>query len=306
MPIFRRTGLGALNIDDVLSLDLDSGTAVIGLAQVSFVDAYALTGLACFIASAAGDGLPVKLVLPEEPDVRSWLSRMHLGGVLDAFGVQVEGMLPRVAERDRRDTLIELERFQDSHGSDRLAAFIWDRLEGGADGEVVNQLFEATGELGLNVVEHAASPAGGFVAAQRYKAGTPEEWIIVAVGDVGIGIRESLRPRYGDMEDGQAIRRAVQWNVSRIPDDGRGQGLPGVVDGVRGLGGTVWIRSGDACRRITRSRETTRGVSRLQVRLSVPGCPAGRPGDLGDWRREPPCRQSSSPSSCPAGIRHGS
>jgi hypothetical protein len=47
---------------------------------------------------------------------------------------------------------------------------------------VVDQLFEATGELGLNVVEHAGWPAGGFVAAQRYKAGAPEERIIVAVG----------------------------------------------------------------------------------------------------------------------------
>ena len=125
MPISRRTGLAALNLDDVLSLDLERGTAVIDLARVSFVDAYALTGLACFIASAARDGLPVDLVLPEEPDVRSWLSRMHLGDVIDAFEVRVEGTLSRVAERDRRGTLIELQRFQDAHGSDRLAAFIW-------------------------------------------------------------------------------------------------------------------------------------------------------------------------------------
>ena len=198
MPISRRTGLAALNLDDVLSLDLERGTAVIDLARVSFVDAYALTGLACFIASAARDGLPVDLVLPEEPDVRSWLSRMHLGDVIDAFEVRVEGTLSRVAERDRRGTLIELQRFQDAHGSDRLAAFIWDRLEG-----------------------------------------APEERIVVAVGDAGIGIRESLRARYGTMTDDQAIRQAVRWHVSSIADEGRGQGLPGVVDGVRGLGGTV-------------------------------------------------------------------
>jgi hypothetical protein len=94
---------------------------------------------------------------------------MHSGAVIDAFEVRVAGVLPRVAEHDRRDTLIELERFDDAHGSDRLASFIWERLESGADGEVVNQLFEATGELGLNVLEHAGSPAGGFVAAQRYR-----------------------------------------------------------------------------------------------------------------------------------------
>jgi hypothetical protein len=263
MPTYRHA-LDAVTLDDVLSLDLDSGFATLDLTRIAFVDAYALTGLACFVASADRGGLAIRMVLPEDPDVRSWLSRMHLGDVLDAFGVRVEGELPRVAERDRRDALIELQRFGDTHGSDRLASFIWERLQGGADGEVVNQLFEATGELGANVVEHAGSPSGGFVTAQRYKAGAPEERIIVAVGDAGVGIRESLRPRYGEMTDDAAIRRAVQWYVSRVADEGRGQGLPGVVEGVRGLGGTVWIRSGVALRAITRGRQTSIGVSRLQ------------------------------------------
>jgi hypothetical protein len=277
MPTFRPTTLHATHLDDVLSLDVHRGVAVIDLVQVSFVDAYALTGLACFIASAAGNGIPVQLLLPNDADVRSWLSRMHLRDVLDAFDVRVEGVLPRVAERDRTDTLIELERFNDSHGSDRLASFIWERLKGGVDGEVVNQLFEATGELGQNVVEHAGSPVGGFIAAQRYKAGAPEERIVVAVGDVGVGIRESLRVRYGDMTDAESIRRAIQWHVSRVPDEGRGQGLPGVVDGVRGLGGTVWIRSGAACRTVTRGQARTSEVSRLQGTIVGARLPC-RPG----------------------------
>jgi hypothetical protein len=277
MPTFRPTTLHATHLDDVLSLDVHRGVAVIDLVQVSFVDAYALTGLACFIASAAGNGIPVQLLLPNDADVRSWLSRMHLRDVLDAFDVRVEGVLPRVAERDRTDTLIELERFNDSHGSDRLASFIWERLKGGVDGEVVNQLFEATGELGQNVVEHAGSPVGGFIAAQRYKAGAPEERIVVAVGDVGVGIRESLRVRYGDMTDAESIRRAIQWHVSRVPDEGRGQGLPGVVDGVRGLGGTVWIRSGAASRTVTRGQARTSEVSRLQGTIVGARLPC-RPG----------------------------
>jgi hypothetical protein len=277
MPIYRPTTLDAIHLDGVLSLDLDRGRAVVELAHVSFVDAYALAGLACFIASAARDGLPVELVLPENIDVRSWLSRMHLGEVLDAFEVRVEGVLPRVPERDRRDTLIELERFDDSFGSHRLASFIWERLAGGVDGEVVNQLFEAAGELGQNVVEHAGSPVGGFIAAQRYKAGAPEERIVVAVGDVGVGIRESLRARYGDMPDAKAIRRAIQWNVSSIPDEGRGQGLPGVVEGVKALGGVVWIRSGAASRMVTRGQARTFEVSRLQGTIVGARLPC-RPG----------------------------
>ena len=44
------------------------------------------------------------------------------------------------------------------------------------------------------MVEHAGSPDGGFVAAQRYKAGMPEERIVIAVGDVGVGIRQCCGP----------------------------------------------------------------------------------------------------------------
>jgi hypothetical protein len=126
------------------------------------------------------------------------------------------------------------------------------RLEGNASHEVVTQLYEATGELGLNVVEHAGSPAGGFVAAQLYQRGQPGERAIVAVGDVGIGIRESLRELHGPMSDGEAIERAIQRDVSGKPDRGRGQGLTSVVEGVRDLGGTVRIRTGGASRSITR------------------------------------------------------
>src|SRR5829696_7123094 len=103
MPIHGPTTLDATHLDSVLTLDVDTGVAEVDLSRVSFVDAYALTGLACFIASADRDGLSVELVLPEHPDVRSWLSRMHLGAVIDAFGVHVGEGLPLVAERDRRD-----------------------------------------------------------------------------------------------------------------------------------------------------------------------------------------------------------
>ena len=79
------------------------------------------------------------------------------------------------------------------------------------------------------------------------------------------------------MTDDQTIRQAVRWHVSSIADEGRGQGLPGVVDGVRGLGGTVWIRSGAASRTVTRSQARTSEVSRLQGTIVGARLPC-RPG----------------------------
>lgn len=79
------------------------------------------------------------------------------------------------------------------------------------------------------------------------------------------------------MTDAEAITKAIRWNVSRVPDAGRGQGLPGVVDGVKGLGGVVWIRSGAASRTLTRRGPTTIGVSRLQGTIVGARLPC-RPG----------------------------
>jgi hypothetical protein len=67
MPIHRRPALDALHLDGVLSLGLDRGVAAIDLARESFVDAYALVGLACFIASAARDGAAGPACAPRGP-----------------------------------------------------------------------------------------------------------------------------------------------------------------------------------------------------------------------------------------------
>jgi hypothetical protein len=278
MPIRRRGPLDLARFDHALTSDREIDVATVDLSRVTFIDAYGLVGVACYVAAAAGEGLSVKLLLPGPEEVRTYLARMHLGAVLDLYGVQVDGALPAVKELNRRDSLVELETFRDVHGSDQLAAFIWDRLVGNADGEVVTQLYEATGELGLNVVEHAGSPAGGFMAAQLYRRGQPDERAIVAVGDVGIGIRESLRELHGPLSDAEAIDRAIQRDVSGLPDPGRGQGLASVVEGVRGLGGVVRIRTGSAGRSITQGvRPATDMVSPLQGTIVGARLPC-RPG----------------------------
>jgi hypothetical protein len=56
MPIYRHA-LDAVTLDDVLSLDLDSGFATLDLTWIAFVDAYALTGLACLVADTVAPKL---------------------------------------------------------------------------------------------------------------------------------------------------------------------------------------------------------------------------------------------------------
>jgi hypothetical protein len=252
MEIYFRDKLDLFDCNFGILSHREPDVAIVDLSEVTFVDAYGLVGLACYIAWMWGDDVPIELTLPESYDVCLYLSRMHLGEVLKLYDVRVNGELPSVREHDRRDSLLELERFTDVRGGERLASFIWERLSGHTNPAVVDELFEAVGELTQNVLDHSGSPAGGFIAAQRYKAGMPDDRIVIAVGDVGIGICESLQPRYGRMTDAEAIERAIRQNVSRLVTPGRGQGLWSVVDGVNRLKGSLSIRTGRAFRWRTR------------------------------------------------------
>ncbi len=128
------------------------------------------------------------------------------------------------------------------------------------------------------MAEHAECPVGGYMAAQRYKHGTPDEYLVVAVGDAGIGIQASLSHRHGPMSEAEAIEHALKRFVSGTDDPHRGQGLPDIVDGVTCFSGGVYVRSGAARLRVTGTRKWTKQVSHLQgtiVGARVP-CRPGR------------------------------
>jgi glycine/D-amino acid oxidase-like deaminating enzyme len=276
MSIRSRSFLGLSTFDDALVPD--DGEVTIDLSGLEFIDAYGLVGLASHVVESALEGREISLITPNDWSAAAYLSRMHLGDLVRAFGVELDWPLPRVKERDRHDSLIELQRFSSTLGSGQLADYLWDRLDGKVDPQLVTQIYEAAAELGNNVVEHAECPVGGYMAAQRYKHGKPDEYLVVAVGDAGIGIQASLSRRYGPLSEAEAIEEALKPFVSGTDDPYRGQGLPDIVDGVTGFGGVVHLRSGAAGRRVTRSRASTEQVSHLKgtiVGARVP-CRPGR------------------------------
>ncbi len=278
MSIRGRRSLNLLTFDQVLVPD-DDEVVTVDLSMTEFIDAYGLVGVTCHIAEAVADGRAVKVLTPEHDAVARYLSRMHLPALLEEYDVAVDWPFPWVGERDQQDSLIELENFSDAGGSDRLAEFLWHRLmEGGADPQVVDDVFNAAGELCNNVVEHAQSASGGWVAAQRYQADQPSEYLVLAVGDVGIGISRSLSRRYGWMDDEKAVAKALELYVSSVDDPGRGQGLTWIAEALAGLRGSVWVRSGAAARRVTKYRSRGEQVSHLQgtiVAARVPCRPGG-------------------------------
>lgn len=217
--------------------------AVVDLSATEFVGPFGLAGLASVISNrmaACGD---VQVRKPQHFSCANYLSRMGFGDLLQDLGVPCDSPIYPVSHQDHAGYLVELARFQDTHGSDGIANIVWQRLHGNVENGVVMGMHEATAELGANVSEHSASQVGGFIAAQTFYRDQRNEHLVIAVADAGIGLRESLQ-RYGTLDDSQAISLALQRDVSGTDEPGRGQGLADLVEFVQTYGGTMVVLSG--------------------------------------------------------------
>lgn len=123
------------------------------------------------------------------------MSRMHLDELLQVSHPNVQA-LPVV--RHRAAELYELTFFTDFHDVDQLA----DLVRSHADDSRIPAdwawaLEEGTWEICANAITHSEW-GGGFLAAQHYVQRGEIEY---AVGDAGVGIRQSLGGEYPDIAD---------------------------------------------------------------------------------------------------------
>ncbi len=108
----------------------------------------------------------------------------------------------------------------------------------------LNSLLKILSELCSNVYQHSGDPYG-FVMIQRYQY-TPqgETDVVLVVGDVGNGIRHTLKTKYPELGDDPLnyIQAALEGYTSRNTGRG-GLGLRTVEETVQKEGGHVWLRS---------------------------------------------------------------
>ena len=185
-------------------------------------------------------------MVPEDRDVGVYLARMHLGQALGGRGGTANRSLPEISEHDQQGNLLELRVFDGMHGAEEVAGIVFHRLEGHADPPIVAALYDAVVELGANAAEHSDSRPGAVACAQSYKRDQPDEYLTIAIGDVGIGVPASLRRAHEVPDDVTAVREALERDVSGTGDVGRGQGLADLVDDTAQLGALLVLHSGDA------------------------------------------------------------
>ena len=240
---------------DAVDEDFD-GPVLFDARHLRWVDPNGMVGL-LGAARVVGDraGAPVRISLPEQGDVVSYLTRM---GFMSAASEVYDLPAPRSRRADRAsDVLLEITPVHtnsDVHAvvervQTRAGRVLTKNL--GYSAAAVVQFSVVLSEVCQNIIEHAEGP--GWVAAQSYNwtKRLGRQVVVIAVSDLGRGFRGSLTDehsgRFGDRwGDVTALEAAFIHGLTRFPDSGRGQGIQQIRKQVGRWDGLLSIRSGTA------------------------------------------------------------
>ena len=216
--------------------------------SLEFVTPSEICGLRALIVRAAAIADDVRFDCPRNPHVNRYLERVDFYEGLPA-NVSLSEPRPQVRRRDRKRELIELTQILECDDVARLTTRVKTVASGAVRPEAVARACTtAIAAATENAIDHAGSPIGALVAAQRY--GPTLE---VAVVDLGAGIPATLarNPAHRGLTDVDAVLRSLDDGVSSLAEDGRGSGLPQIV------------------RHVARSRNATLIIASSQARLHI-------------------------------------
>lgn len=199
------------------------------------------------------------LLLPQSMDVLRYLDRMdfftHTEGLFE-IEPQNFHIEDRFFRSHHSEVLLEITKVENTDDIHIIVEKLRERAENILNIHLhysaieVDSFVVALSEICQNIPEHSADI--GFVGIQKYFYGKKlkRNVVKIAVMDLGIGIRESLSPKYANSSkqwsDLTAIHLALYEGCSRYDDPGRGQGLTNVRKWVERWNGKMIIRSGTA------------------------------------------------------------
>lgn len=246
-------------------LDGGHGDVEILAANLAFTTPTELCALRALVDHAALVAEKVYFDCPVLSDTNNYLGRMDFYADLPKNVVLSHD--PPTMRRIRTTKLIELYRVRAAEDVQRLEERVWpvakDHFGAGPMAKACVEVIAAASE---NVIDHANSPIGALVAAQRYD-GTRLE---IAVIDLGLGIPTTLRrrPDFEGLTDMAAVEQSLQDGVTSTGEEGRGAGMAELIAAARRVGSsTLTIESGRAHLLIS-SRHGTSDIHRV-----APGTP---------------------------------
>lgn len=295
--------------DDVLeqweAVRGQEGPLLLDLTRVQFMDPFGMVGLVLFINHLPNEARPVRLRMSgfdwergeqstsNNTSAASYLTRMNFW---DAVFERIDAPPGKIPLRPKglvdKNVLLDLTIFR-TH--DAISAMLHQT------GEILQNLgytvtarghvLEVLSELCSNVLLHANTLFGGVAAMQTYRNRAGTRYVVMSIGDAGVGVRKSLASNNalsGRLEsDAQALGVAVQAGSSRFGVGGHGGGLPRVLEIARRYGGRVAFRSGTGALAYNGGRDERRTfdtsiLKGTQLRISLPeaGLRSNSQGDL--------------------------
>ena len=235
----------------------EPGPLLLDLSGVQFIDPYGMVSLVLFLNHLPPEALPVRLLLPGWPGAEppssgpaSYLTRMGFWELVQqTLDVKPHQVPVRPMWFVDRNALLDLTIL---HSHDAISVMLRQI------GEILQNVsytvlgrghvLEVLSELSSNVLLHAQTEFGGVAAMQTYRNRKGTRYVVISIGDAGIGVRRSLAANQALSErlgsDAQALGVAVQLGASRFATGGHGGGLPRVLEIARRYGGRVAFRSG--------------------------------------------------------------
>lgn len=243
--------------DDVV---LDFGPCVLAYPE-------AVLPLICVLERARDDGLSVRVVLPENPELARLFVNTGWAHLLEPDTYGASEFIHERHMRVRRYRNAEEQRDVVNDALDvvlRNVEFDRDALDG---------LEWSLNEITDNVLVHADTPErGGLVQVSCFGESRVMHFV---VADSGRGILASMQEGYPALRShAEAIEEAVKAGVTRSPEVGQGNGLAGTLRVATMSGGSLTVTSGRAQLKVIRPPGATdyeERVHRRPARLSFPG-----------------------------------
>lgn len=210
-----------------VSLQVSPDGGFFDLGNVGFAEATLALRLAAKAAVQDAANLPFEILPPRSTRVRQFLAR---AGLAEAMGIE--------QPPSRRDILLPITRIACPGDVEEVAERLLTAVHKHTPSELEvggDALMLAFSELCDNACTHGHSDHGAFVLAHRFGASR----LVLAVGDIGVGIPEHLGAALGEAlseaDEGEVIAEALKPDVTGIAHAKRGNGLPKIIETISEL-----------------------------------------------------------------------
>jgi len=245
--------LSAGDIDNLLAhvQNISAGSfeneAEFVMRDVRFIDPYALIGLCLSIRCLQKSFKEVRVVPPDDFETASYLAFMNFNDHISSLA-SLSNEWTTVSSQVQSDVLVKITNIgSDCNFQEESLGIILNNQLNFSEEEVTSYT-TVVSELCHNIVDHSEDT--GYLAAQRYmNHSTGRRFVMIAVGDLGIGMRSALKKRYDEAEGWShydAIVKALQKEATSSLTGDRGLGLHKVHEITKKYSGSLRIRSGDA------------------------------------------------------------